>query len=206
MISAFDKTFKLGVLLSVIDWFTFNVVFLLYSLFIGLDESSDFYVDILIANIAYYIALQIVTISLHHRQAQPAKVLSNTSRTSVIFIVLYAAILGMAKFSVPSFSYSVVITLIIFIATSIERLLLRTYIKHKRSVGRNRVNTIILGSGQMEQKIADVMTNVWNGYNLLGYFIKTDKDSIENKATGEDVPYLGEEPNIIPFLEKKSCR
>ena len=28
MISAFDKTFKLGILLSVIDWLTFNVVFL----------------------------------------------------------------------------------------------------------------------------------------------------------------------------------
>lgn len=147
MVSAFDKTFKLGVLLSFIDWFTFNVVFLLYSLYIGLNTSNDFFVDILISNIAYFIALQIVTISLHHRQAQPAKVLSNTSRTSAIFIVLYAAILGMAGYSVPGFYYSVVITLIVFLATSIERLLLRTYIKHKRSVGRNRVNTIILGTG-----------------------------------------------------------
>lgn len=202
MVSAFDKTFKLGVLLSFIDWFTFNVVFLLYSLYIGLNTSNDFFVDILISNIAYFIALQIVTISLHHRQAQPAKVLSNTSRTSAIFIVLYAAILGMAGYSVPGFYYSVVITLIVFLATSIERLLLRTYIKHKRSVGRNRVNTIILGTGQMGQKIADVMTNVWNGYNLLGYFIKTDADSMDNKATDEKVPYLGEECDIIPFVEK----
>lgn len=36
MISAFDKTFKLGILLSVIDWLTFNVVFLLFTLFSGL--------------------------------------------------------------------------------------------------------------------------------------------------------------------------
>lgn len=93
MISAFDKTFKLGVLLSVIDWLTFNVVFVLFSLFAWMNKSSEFMLDLLIANVAYFIALQIVNISLHHRQAQPAKVLSNTSRTSAIFIMLYAAIL-----------------------------------------------------------------------------------------------------------------
>lgn len=202
MISAFDKTFKLGVFLSVIDWFTFNVVFVLFSLLIWPESSEEFAVDLLIANIAYLIALQIVTISLHHRQAQPAKVLSNTSRTSSIFIVLYTAVLGMAGFSVPGFSYSIIVALIVFLATSIERLLLRTYIKHKRSVGRNRVNTIILGTGQMEQKIVDVMTNVWNGYNLLGYFIKTDADTMANRSTDEEITYLGEESELLPFIEK----
>lgn len=202
MISAFDKTFNLGVFLSVIDWFTFNVVFVLFSLLVWPENSEEFVVDLLISNIAYLIALQIVTISLHHRQAQPAKVLSNTSRTSSIFIVLYTAILGMAGFSVPGFSYSIIVALIVFLATSIERLLLRTYIKHKRSVGRNRVNTIILGTGQMEQKIVDVMTNVWNGYNLLGYFIKTDADTMVNRSTDEEITYLGEESELLPFIEK----
>lgn len=199
MISAFDKTFKLGIFLSVIDWLTFNVIFLLFSLFI--DTNGEFLIDLLIANVAYLIALQIVTISLHHRQAQPAKVLSNTSRTSTIFIVLYAAILGVTGFSVPGIFYCIEIALLIFLATSIERLLLRTYIKYKRSVGRNRVNTIILGTGQMEQKIVDVMTNGWNGYNLLGYFIKTDSDSLLNISTDEEVAYLGEESELLPFIE-----
>lgn len=202
MISAFDKTFKLGVFLSVIDWFTFNVVFVLFSLLVWPENSEEFVVDLLISNIAYLIALQIVTISLHHRQAQPAKVLSNTSRTSAIFIVLYTAILGMTGFSVPGVFYSIVVALIVFLATSIERLLLRTYIKHKRSVGRNRVNTIILGTGQMEQKIVDVMTNVWNGYNLLGYFIKTDADTMVNRSTDEEIIYLGEESELLPFIEE----
>lgn len=201
MISAFDKTFKLGVLLSVIDWLTFNVVFVLFSLFAWMNKSSEFMLDLLIANVAYFIALQIVNISLHHRQAQPAKVLSNTSRTSAIFIMLYAAILGMAGLSVPGFTYCIVVSLLVFLVTSIERLLLRTYIKYKRSVGRNRVNTIILGSGQMEQKIADVMTNVWNGYNLLGYFIRTDFNSMTNASTGEAVAYLGEESELMTFIE-----
>lgn len=202
MISAFDKTFKLGVFLSVIDWFTFNVVFVLFSLLVWPENSEEFVVDLLISNIAYLIALQIVTISLHHRQAQPAKVLSNTSRTSAIFIVLYTAILGMTGFSVPGVFYSIVVALIVFLATGIERLLLRTYIKHKRSVGRNRVNTIILGTGQMEQKIVDVMTNVWNGYNLLGYFIKTDADTMVNRSTDEEIIYLGEESELLPFIEE----
>lgn len=202
MISAFDKTFKLGVFLSVIDWFTFNVVFVLFSLLVWPENSEEFVVDLLISNIAYLIALQIVTISLHHRQAQPAKVLSNTSRTSAIFIVLYTAILGMTGFSVPGVFYSIVVALIVFLATGIERLLLRTYIKHKRSVGWNRVNTIILGTGQMEQKIVDVMTNVWNGYNLLGYFIKTDADTMVNRSTDEEIIYLGEESELLPFIEE----
>lgn len=201
MISAFDKTFKLGILLSVIDWLTFNVVFLLFTLFSGADTSGEFVADLLMANVSYVVALQIVTISLHHRQAQPAKVLSNTSRTSAIFIVLYAAVLGIMGFSVPGLAYCIEISLLVFLVTSIERLLLRTYIKHKRSVGRNRVDTIILGTGQMEQKIADVMTNVWNGYNLLGYFIKTDSDSMTNSSTGEELAYLGEESELLPFIE-----
>lgn len=201
MISAFDKTFKLGILLSVIDWLTFNVVFLLFTLFLGADTSGEFVADLLMANVSYVVALQIVTISLHHRQAQPAKVLSNTSRTSAIFIVLYAAVLDIMGFSVPGLAYCIEISLLVFLVTSIERLLLRTYIKHKRSVGRNRVDTIILGTGQMEQKIADVMTNVWNGYNLLGYFIKTDSDSMTNSSTGEELAYLGEESELLPFIE-----
>lgn len=53
----------------------------------------------------------------------------------------------------------------------------------------------------MEQKIADVMTNVWNGYNLLGYFIKTDSDSMTNSSTGEELAYLGEESELLPFIE-----
>ena len=62
MISAFDKTFKLGILLSVIDWLTFNVVFLLFTLFSGADTSGEFVADLLMANVSYVVALQIVTI------------------------------------------------------------------------------------------------------------------------------------------------
>ena len=95
MISAFDRTLKLGLLLSVLDWLTFNVVFLIVHHFEFLpfkNLGGDSLMHVLIANIAYIIALQFVSISLHDRQSQPARVLSNTSRTSVMFIMIYTSL------------------------------------------------------------------------------------------------------------------
>ena len=141
MISAFDRTFKLGVLLSVIDWLTFNIVFLssYYASWLPfLDWNGHFATCMCAANAAYIIALQFVTISLHHRQAQPAKVLSNTSRTSVMFIVLYTSFLGIfTSVDIPDFWASLYLTLIIFAVTTIERLLLRTFINRMRNSGHD---------------------------------------------------------------------
>ena len=96
MASAFDRTFKLDILLSVIDWLTFNIVFLL-SYILGwfpyLEWEEHFATYIIIANVAYIIALQAITISLHHRLSPSARVLKNTSRTSLAFIILYTSFL-----------------------------------------------------------------------------------------------------------------
>lgn len=205
MISAFDRTFKLGILLSVIDWLTFNIVFVLSFLipwFPFAGSRAEFLTDLLISNISYAVALQIVTISLHHRQSQPAKVLSNTSRTSLIFVVLYTSVLGMTGAVVPGFMSSLLTAVLIFVVTSVERLFLRTYIKRKRSVGGDRVNTVILGSGEMVQKAVDVMANGWNGYNLLGYFSRFGPDVLVNGSTEESVPYLGTKDDVMSYLER----
>lgn len=205
MISAFDRTFKLGVLLSVIDWLTFNVVFVLSFLipwFPFAGSRAEFFTDLLISNISYIVALQIVTISLHHRSSQPAKVLSNTSRTSLISVILYTAVLGITGAVVPGFMSSLLMMVLVFTVTSIERLFLRTYIVHKRSVGGSMVNTVVLGSGGMVQNAVDVMTNVWNGYNLLGYFSKFGPDLLVNRNTGESIPCLGTKDDMVSYLEK----
>lgn len=205
MISAFDRTYKLGTLVSVIDWLTFNVVFLLsYHLnwFPRLDWNGHFSTYFITANLAYIIALQFVSISLHHRWAQPARVLNNTSRTSVIFIILYTSLLGMfTDVKVPEALSSLFLTLTIFACTSIERLILRTYIIHRRSVGRDCVNTVLLGTGNMAQRAADVMNNGWNGYNLLGYFSGSDSNPIVNSVSGEPLPRLGDMCDIIDYIE-----
>lgn len=205
MISAFDRTYKLGALLSVIDWLAFNIVFMLsYYLrwFPLLDWEGHFFTYFLVANIAYVIALQFVTISLHHRWLQPARVLNNTSRTSLMFIVLYTSLLGMfTDVRIPDAVSSLFFTCVIFIFTSIERLILRTYIMHRRSVGHDSVRTVMLGTGDMAQKAADVMTNEWNGYNLMGYFSRLGDKPIINSATGEPVRRLGDKDDILDFIE-----
>ncbi|MCD8290069.1 MAG: exopolysaccharide biosynthesis polyprenyl glycosylphosphotransferase [Prevotella sp.] len=192
-------------MVSVIDWLTFNVVFFVGSYifdFPYLNVGDNGIYNAIMANISYIIALQFVTISLHHRHLQPAKVLSNTSRTSAIFIVLYAAFLGMSHVAVPGFYSSIIIFLIVFITTSIERLIFRSYLLNKKTSKSNNVKTIILGSGQMAQRAVDFMTNVWNGYNLIGYFHESDKNRLTNMITGEEIPYLGSKNMLIRYLEE----
>ena len=175
MISTLDRTIKLGILLSVIDWLTFNVVFLLsfhLNWFPLPDWKEHFTTYLVTANIAYAIALQAVTISLHHRMSQPANVLRNTSRTSLIFIILYTSFLGVfTDASVPGVKASLFMLAILFIVTSVERLILRTYIIRLRTSGRNTVKTVILGTGGMAQKVADIMTDNWTGYELFGLLL-----------------------------------
>lgn len=167
-----------------------------------MDWEGHFFTYFLVANIAYVIALQFVTISLHHRWSQPARVLNNTSRTSLMFIVLYTSLLGMfTDVRIPDAVSSLFFTCVIFIFTSIERLILRTYIMHRRSVGHDSVRTVMLGTGDMAQKAADVMTNEWNGYNLMGYFSRLGDKPIINSATGEPVRRLGDKDDILDFIE-----
>lgn len=206
MISAFDRTFKLGILLSVIDWLTFNIVFLIaYYLnwFPLLDWEQHFTTYFITANVAYVIALQAITISLHHRQAQPAKVLSNTSRTSLIFTILYTSFLGMfTQTNIPDFWESLFLGTMIFITTSVERLFLRTYIIHLRNSGRDTVKDIILGSGEMAQKAAYIMGDNWNGYHLMGYFARPDSQQLNIRPDGTKLERLGDKNDIMSYIEK----
>lgn len=186
------------------DILTFNLVFFLCSMFSwdpfvfnGMEQFKLF----IISNISYFVALQFVVITLHHRLLQPAKVLSNTSRTSLLFTVIYIAILGMSGMEVPDWGSSLLMTLAIFIATTAERLIFRTYIQNRRSMGHNSVSTVIIGSGDMVQKAADVMTNPWNGYNLLGFFSDVPDAHVMNKTAGGEVPHLGGKDSVMQYLE-----
>lgn len=206
MISASDRTFKLGVLLSVIDWLTFNIVFLLFyyiGCFSFFKWGDSFGTYFLVANIAYVIALQFVQVSFHHRQSQPAMVLNNTSRTSVMFTVLYTSFLGVfTDVYVPGVLSSLLLAVVVFLATTLERLSLRNYLIRQRSVGRDSVKVVILGTGGMAQRVANVLTNGWNGYQLLGYFSREGDPGLVNGVTGEAVERLGGLDDIGAFLDK----
>lgn len=205
MVSAFDRTYKLGVLLSVIDWLTFNVIFILgyYLKWCPFFEwNKDFMTYLTVANISYVIALQFINISLHHRQSQPSMVLSNTSRTSVMFVMFYAAFLGMfTDANVPSALSSALLAIAIFFATSAERLFLWSLINKRRRRGHDLVNTVICGSDEMLQRAANVMNNVWTGYNLLGYFSDKDSEPLVNHTTGDKLKRLGDKDMIMDFIE-----
>lgn len=204
MTSAFDKTFKLDLVLSVIDWLTFNVVLISCCLMhvwpFYLDE-TQLTRDVLISNIAYIVAQQLVSITLHHRQSQPATVFNNASRTAVLFVILNAAILGMLHYNVPGIGRSALMAFLLFVVVASERMFLRYIIQRKRSLGRNRVDTIIVGTTGLAQKVADVMTDPWNGYDLLGYFSNVGDPSLVDHNTGEAIPRLGCYEDVLDFVE-----
>lgn len=208
MKSAFDRKFKIGVYLSFIDLMTFNVIYLLNTYF-------DFYflpghgfkglMGFVLSNVSYLIALSLVNISLHHRFSQPAKVLSNTSRTSLFFIVLYTSILGMSGLCVPDWGASLLMVFTLFLATTIERLVLRRFIKAKRYKGHNLVNTVIVGSGDMMQRAVNIMADPFNGYKILGYF----SDEAENPLYGRDsvmFDRLGSLDDVLGYIQEHHVR
>lgn len=190
--------------ISIIDWLTFNAIFFLCHYIFDFNYANignnDIY-NAIIANISYIISLYFTPISLHHRHLQPAKVFSNTSRTSAIFIILYDALLGMSHNAVPGLITSIIILLVLFVTTSIERLIIREYLIRNNSTKSNNVRTVILGSGKMSQKAADYMTNLWNGYDLIGYFHEDGNSPLTNMITGEEIPYLGTKNKLISYLK-----
>lgn len=209
MKSASDKMFKLGLMLNVLDWFTFNVVifamsFLIRPLVSGNLGLPNF--NLLIANIAYVIALQVFPISLQSRHSIPADVLSNTSRTSVLFIILYISFISIlynesGHGEIPGVSHSLAIVIFLFIVTSVERFVLRHYLMNRRGEGRDSVKAVIIGVGSMMQSVADVMTNPFNGYRLLGFFSMKDTDSLADIYNGVEVRRLGGKTDIMAYLE-----
>lgn len=203
MDSAFDKTFKLDVALSIIDWLTFNIVLIsccLMHVWPFYYDNLQLSRDVIISNLAYLLAQQIVSITLHHWQSQPSTVLRNASRTATIYTILNAAILGMLHYSVPGIFRSALMAFLLFIIVAIERMILRNFIQHKRSLMGNKVNAIIIGTEGLTQKLTDVMNDPWNGYNLLGCFSANGRTDLVNKNTQQKVPCLGTFDDVLTFI------
>ncbi|MGN1376384.1 MAG: undecaprenyl-phosphate glucose phosphotransferase [Prevotella sp.] len=205
MKAAFDRTFKISICLQFIDLIIFNVIFFLNMIFdhyLFPNCFGCFLDNLLASNAAYIIALQFVSISLHHRMSQPARVLRNTSRTSFIFILLYMTILGIFGRPTPNIISLILMGTTIFIATTITRLCIRRHIHTKRALGHDRVNTVILGCGQMMQMAVDIMTNPFNGYNIIGFFDNKEHDVLINKETGQLIDRLGKFEDVIKYIHE----
>ena len=197
MKSAYNRVFLLTSIVTLVDWLMFNAVLLLcYVLDIWpyVDTHIIVFSDWLIANISYVVAQAFARITLHKRTSTPASVLRNASRAAVLFVIVNAAILGMAHMTVPGFWRSLLVAAMVFAFTSVERLTMRNVIKKFRSTGRNNMRTIIIGYGYMVRKVANVMLDPWNGYKLLGIFAMGGID--------EKYKRLGDYGDVMKWLSK----
>lgn len=210
-----NSSLKLDIIVFLIDVLAFNTGLLICS-YLGIWTTNvDIKLMLLrlsLANVSYFLSLSFIFITLHHRLKQPAKVLSNTFRTSLLFIVLFAAFLGMAHSAVPGFLRSAAMSCIIFIVISIERLVVRMLLMNLRNRGYNNINAIVLGDGYNVRKVVAVMNNSYSGYNLLGMF--SDEDEYDQRnllEKGDDAgraklkkeystPKLGEVKDVLAYL------
>lgn len=134
----------------------------------------------------------------------------------MFFIVLYAAVLGMAHHAVPGFFRSLSVAFIVFAVISVERLLFRKVLMNLRYIGYNNVNAIVLGDGYFVRKVVGVMNDPWSSYRLLGMFSDSNdfdmKDLVETDAdTGEKCLQekyktlsLGRISDVLGFIEKSN--
>lgn len=213
MKSSFNSSLKLDILVSLIDVVAFNIgLFICFHLGIWPTGGND---ELLLfrwsaANISYIMSLCFIFITLHHRLRQPFTVLNNTYRTSLLFIVLYAAILGMSHYDVPGFFRSLAIAFVVFVVISVERISLRKFFMNLRNSGYNNIKTIVLGDGYLVRKVVGVMNDPWSGYRLLGMFSDTaDFDINELSEDGNDArlnekyvtPHLGGVNEVMRYLE-----
>lgn len=197
MKSPYNRTFMLSNIVAAVDLLTFNLVLLLcYLLNIWPYENDHVMLlsDFFVANISYITAQYFVGITLHGRFSTPASVMRNTSRSSVLFAIVNAAILGMAHFIVPGFWRSLLVAFVVFGFTSVERLLLRNFMKKLRTEGKHNMSTIIIGYGNMVQRVASVMQDQFYGYRLLGIFADEGIDGKYN--------LLGRVGDVMKWLEE----
>lgn len=186
-------------IVTIVDLLTFNAVlffFYLFGIWPYIDDEALLFSDVFIANISYVISYYFVGITLHSRRSTSVSVLRNTSRTAVLFAIVNAAILGMSHFMVPGFWRSLFVAAVVFVVTSVERLLMRKALRKMRGMGRNRMSTVIIGYGEMVQRVADVMLDPLSGYNLLGIFASS--------GIAERYKRLGELENALEWIENNA--
>lgn len=157
---------------NVIDWITFNIALFVCACCGIWLEADDFVMSSqwVIINFAYVLSQMLIQITLHHRQSSLSSILRNSFNSSLLTLLLNAAILGMAHESVPGFFRCVAIFAFIFVFAVIERSLLRRYVKELRFQGKYVINAIIIGSEDDAAKVLDVMNDKYSGYHLLGLF------------------------------------
>lgn len=193
---------KLTGTVLVCDLLMFNLV-CLFCGGIGLwpfgENENVVLLDLLIANVSYVMVLIKQKISLHRRMSKPFVVLRNVAVTSLFFILVYNALLGMSHMRVPGFFRSALMALLIFLFISIERLIVRKMLANMRMRGRNSSSVLIVGYGSTTKRMIRYFKQAWNGYFLKGLF---SDERIDPEESG--TAYLGNTTQLLDYLEKNS--
>ena len=195
MRSASNKSSWILLSISLIDWVVLDIS-LVISAFFGwwpMQPLTDFSVidDLLLANVAYLIARVYQPITLHHRMVSPATVMKNAFKTTLLYILVYDALLGMTHAFVPGFFRSMTVFAIAFLCLTIERMFLRKILHYIRKSGHNISRAVLVGHGVMMESVKAEMKDGWNGYEIVGEFGNTVKDGV--------MPL----ENLLPFIQNR---
>lgn len=195
---------RIGVILMVIDWLTFNAAFWVCGLlwvWPYTHDTDQFLRLYLVGNVSYLIAQQFISITLHQWRSRLATVLRNSFNTTLLYVVLNNSILGMVHTGALGFWRALLYWLILFIFIVTERLVLHYYMKRHRYRSLQRTNAVILGLAGQAQRVVDQMMQTWSGFNLLGYFTDRDNAVLYNKQGESEVERLGSIADFVDYLE-----
>jgi putative colanic acid biosynthesis UDP-glucose lipid carrier transferase len=173
------NTIILKLLVQVSDMLLLNVICLFFIFLFENDPLTAHAVPYwVLVNVSYLISLNIVTVILYNRITKPEEVISRVGKTLIVHAILFLAALSLFHIESPpiirlGFFYG-----ILFCVISIERLIMRSCIKHFRNDGRDSRTAVLIGEGPNLMEIAEMMCNAWYGYRLMGVF------SDEEELTG----------------------
>ena len=196
------KTLKLFSVVLLTDVVAFNLMLLfLYAMGwwpIMFESKAALLIDWGLANFAYLLTLVFVPISLHKRMSAPFHVIKKAAYTSLAFIVLYNALLGMSHMFVPGFFRSALIAFCLFAFVCFERLSARKILANYRTGGGNQMHVILIGYSYNVQQVIKQMKLPWTGYAVIGLFSDTEENEADTGVT-----YLGKVSDALALMQQQ---
>ena len=150
-----------------------------------------------VGNITYIVSLLYVHVILYHRIVRPEDIISRVNRTMLIQVILFLVTLNTLKCPIPQVHLLISFYIPAFGFVCMGRLFFRKHLKNIRRYGQDVRTAILIGSGDHMKEIAHMMTDPWNGYQLLGIFHDTTLEDFP-----ENITSLGNIRQTISWLEQ----
>lgn len=206
MKKAYNESSLINLCVFVVDWVAFNLSLLLSCALGFYVCMSDYQLaHWLVFNVAYIISVNIIQTTLHHRWSSISTILRNVFCVSLLTLLINAAVLGMAHLSAPGFFRSLAIMGIVFVVIVLVRWGERKVIGRIRSMGLNAIRAIVIGTESLAGDVIRLMSDKWNGYNLVGLFYDVDVDpsdpDTQPAASESSFVRLGGYSDVLQWLK-----